>query len=90
MRNHKPTKIPSQAVSVATPPLALNIQDAARVCGVASWTVRQSILLGELRAKRAGRAYIILLSDLQNWVEQLQDVKPSSAPSILARKKGHE
>lgn len=90
MRNHKPTEKSPQAVSVATPPLALNIQDAARVCGVPPWTIRQSIFLGELRAKHAGRAHIILLCDLEIWLDSLSDVAPSSAPSILARKKVRE
>ena len=74
------------AVSVTIQPLALNLLDAAKIIGVSSWTLRESILLGNLRAKKAGRTHVVLLADLQNWAESLEDVKPSSAPSLLARK----
>jgi hypothetical protein len=74
-----------QAVSIATPPLAMNVQDAARACGVPSWTLREAVMLGNLRAKHAGRAHVVLLADLQRWLESLTDVEPSTAKSILAR-----
>lgn len=74
------------AVSITIQPIALNLIDAARLIGVPSWTLRESILLGNLRAKKAGRTHVVLLADLQNWAESLEDVEPSSAPSLLARK----
>jgi hypothetical protein len=75
------------AVSITTQPISLNIIDAARMAGVPSWTLRQSVMLGELRAKHCGRTHVVLLRDLQDWLERLDDVEPSTAPSILARKK---
>src|SRR5271156_6492912 len=73
------------AVSITVQPIALNLLDAAKVCGVPSWTLRESVLLGKLRAKKAGRLHIVLLSDLQSWAESLHDVEPSTAPSLIAR-----
>src|ERR1700691_215766 len=88
MKTRKPKATPSlspQAVNIATPPLAMNVQDAARACGVPTWTVRENILLGNLRAKHAGRSHIVLMEDLKRWLESLTDVGPSRANSILAR-----
>jgi hypothetical protein len=73
------------AVSIAVQPIALNLIDAAKVSGVPSWTLRESVMLGKLRAKKAGRSHIVLLSDLQRWAESLDDVEPSTAPILLAR-----
>jgi len=75
----------SPAVSITVQPIALNLTDAARGIGVPSWTLRESVMLGKLRAKKAGRAHIVLLSDLQRWAESLDDVEPSTAPSLIAR-----
>jgi hypothetical protein len=88
MKTRKPKEIPPlspQTINISTPPLAMNVQDAARACGVPTWTIRQSVMLGELRAKQAGRSHIILISDLSRWLESLTDVEPSTAKSILAR-----
>jgi hypothetical protein len=74
------------AVSVTIQPLALNLLDAAKIIGVSSWTLRESILLGNLRAKKAGRNHIILISELHRWLDGLDDVESSNAPSILQRK----
>jgi hypothetical protein len=88
MKTRKPKAIPSlspQTINISTPPLAMNVQDAARACGVPTWTVRENILLGNLRAKHAGRSHIVLMEDLKRWLESLTDVGPSRAKSILAR-----
>jgi hypothetical protein len=74
------------AISITIQPLALSINDASKLIGVPSWTLRQSVMLGELRAKKAGRMHVVLLADLQRWTESLADVEPSTAPSILARR----
>jgi hypothetical protein len=80
--------VSSDAVSVSVQPLALNLQDAARAIGVPRWTLREAVMLGTLRAKRAGRSHVVLLSDLHRWLDSLDDVEPSNAPSILARRTG--
>ena len=80
-----PPKSQTPAVSITLQPIALNLIDAARVIGIPSWTLRESVLLGKLRAKKAGRLHVVLLSDLQRWAESLDDVEPSTAPSLIAR-----
>lgn len=76
-----------RGVAVTVQPLALNYSDAARIAGAPIWTVREAVMVGALKAKKAGRSHIILVSELQKWLESLQDVKPSVAPSIVARRK---
>jgi hypothetical protein len=78
------------AVSITVQPIALNVQDAARVCGLASWTIREGILTGAIKAKKAGRSHVILLTELHRWLDDLDEVAPSSAPSILQRKSERE
>jgi hypothetical protein len=73
------------AVQVAVEPLAVNVQVAARLSGVPHWTINESILTGALKAKWAGRSRIILLADLNSWIVSLDDVSPSTAPSIVRR-----
>jgi hypothetical protein len=78
--------VSSSAVSVVAHPLALNIKDAAKLVGVPAWTLRENILLGRLHAKKCGRTHVVLPRDLQLWLDALDAVEPSSAPSMLARK----
>ena len=75
------------AVSITIQPLSLNLLDASKLVGVSSWTLREAVLQGGLKAKRAGRMNVVLLRDLQDWLERLDDVEQSTAPSILARKR---
>jgi excisionase family DNA binding protein len=62
------------AVSVAVQPLALNINDAAKLVGVRPFTLREAIGSGSLAAKQAGRTYIIRLDDLNHWIDSLNAV----------------
>jgi excisionase family DNA binding protein len=81
-----PTPVISQpAVQVAAEPLAVNVETAARLAGVPAWTVNEAILTGSLKAKHAGRQRIIPFRELQTWIASLDDVEPSTAPSILKR-----
>jgi len=73
------------AIAVVTPPIAVNLNDAARLTGMPSWTIREAILSGALHAKRAGRTHIIQIDELKRWVAALKDVPVSTAPSIVAR-----
>lgn len=72
-------------VSVTIEPLALSLSDAARVAGLPVWTLREAIMVGTLRAKHGGRNHVVLLHDLRTWLDALDDVAPSTAPSILVR-----
>jgi hypothetical protein len=80
-----PPVITPPAVQVSAEPLAVNVDDAARLAGVLPWTINEAILIGSLKAKCAGRRRIIPLHELQTWIASLDDVEPSTAPSILKR-----
>jgi hypothetical protein len=74
------------AVQVVVEPIALSLRDAARSVGLPVWTLNEAIMLGSLQAKKGGRQRIILVAELRRWVAALDDITPSSAPSLLARK----
>ena len=76
---------PSPNIQVCIQPIALDLKAAARVVSLPVWTLREAVLQGRLRAKHGGRSHIIRLEDLQAWVDSLDDVEPSQAPSVLAR-----
>jgi len=80
----------TEAVSPAATPVApapvgfipkqsYNIAEAAAAAGLPRWTVQQACGSGKLRAKSAGRTYIILPADLQKWLEHLPDVVASES-----------
>jgi excisionase family DNA binding protein len=52
-------------------PLAVSVDEAARRAGVGRGYLYQQISEGKLRARKAGRRTLIVLSDLAAWVEQL-------------------
>lgn len=66
--------IPTEApvVQVGIQPLALSVADAARVVGCAEFTIADAIRAGRLSAKKAGRHYVILLPELENWLRNLE------------------
>ena len=64
-----PTEAP--AVEVGIQPLALSVADAARVVGCAEFTIADAIRAGRLSAKKAGRHYVVLLPELENWLRNL-------------------
>lgn len=70
-------------VNITMPPLSLNVLEAAHATGLPPYAIREAIGNGSLRGRRAGRTYIVLLSDLQHWVETLDEVQPS--PCFLKR-----
>jgi hypothetical protein len=78
------------AVSVVAAPLAVCLLDAAKLVGVPSWFLRESILCGNLHAKKAGRTHVVLIDELKRWLASLDDVPVSTAPSILERKAARE
>jgi excisionase family DNA binding protein len=73
-------------VSVSLQPLAMNVQDAARIVDVPTFHLRECIGNGSLRARRAGRTYVVTLRDLEQWLESLDEVEPS--PCFLKRCSG--
>jgi len=73
-------------VNIMMPPLSLNVLEAAHATGLPPYTIREAIGNGSLRGRKAGRTYIVLVSDLQHWVETLDEVQPT--PCFLKRPEG--
>jgi hypothetical protein len=78
-----------ESVQVFLQPRSVNLADASKYAGVSQWTLSEAIMNGSLPAKWAGRARIVLVKDLNDWLDSLDTVRPSSAPSIQERKSGH-
>jgi hypothetical protein len=75
-------------VQVFLQPRSLNLADASKYAGVSQWTLSEAIMTGNLPAKWAGRNRIVLVKDVDAWLDSLDNVEPSTAPSIQKRKSG--
>jgi hypothetical protein len=75
-------------VQVYLQPRSLNLADASKYAGVSQWTLSEAIMTGNLPAKWAGRNRIVLVKDVDAWLDALDNVEPSTAPSIQKRKSG--
>ena len=73
-------------VQVYLQPRSLNLADASKYAGVSQWTLSEAIMTGNLPAKWAGRNRIVLVKDVDVWLDSLDNVEPSTAPSIQKRK----
>jgi hypothetical protein len=83
------TPLPApDGVQVFLQPRSLNLADASKYAGVSQWTLSEAIMTGNLPAKWAGRNRIVLVKDVDVWLDSLDNVKPSTAPSIQKRKSG--
>lgn len=62
---------------MSIPRLALDADEAAEACGVRKDTIMRALRGGQLRAKRSGAngggKYLILVAELQAWLESLGD-----------------
>jgi excisionase family DNA binding protein len=54
--------------------LLLNVNDAAVEANVGSTMIRREIKSGRLRARRAGKLFLITPDDLREWVDNLPHV----------------
>jgi hypothetical protein len=84
--NTKNAAVP-QITVIAVEPIALALEEAARIFlpGVPTWTLRFAIMSGALKARRCGRTHTVEPAELRRWYATLDEVKPSTAPSILTR-----
>lgn len=60
--------------------LALPIDEAARRVGVGRTSIYEAVNRGELPLRKAGRRSLILVADLEAWINSL----PTASPSKLA------
>jgi hypothetical protein len=74
------------AISVSALPIAVRLIDAAKLVGLPAWTLKESVLLGSLRARKAGRTHIIEVDELRRWVSSLEYASVSTSPKFLARR----
>lgn len=49
-------------------PLAVGLDDAARLVGLSRFTLRRRIRAGQLRALRVGNRYIVAVRELERFV----------------------
>lgn len=59
-------RVGMQAAPLA--PLAVGLDDAARLVGLSRFTLRRRIRAGQLRALRVGNRYIVALRELERWI----------------------
>jgi len=73
---------------VAAPPqrLAYPIKEAAAIAGVTPWTIHTAIAEGRLPARKLGKPWIILHSDLAHFLQNLEPASPATA--WLKKRKG--
>jgi excisionase family DNA binding protein len=74
-RNTNPTEVPATA---APQRLAYTIKEAADVCSVSPFTIHTAIAEGRLPARRLGKPWVILHSDLVHFLNDLDPVEPST------------
>ncbi len=82
---HQQSPSPTAAESSLSP-RGLRIVQAARYAGVSSWFIRQAVREGRLKARRCGKFVIILRDDLDQFLETLPPIEPSSAPWLTQRR----
>jgi hypothetical protein len=78
--------VPDPAVQIVIQPYSLNLIDAAVYCGSTKWFLSEQIMAGSLPAKMLGGTRVVLVRDLNNFLDSLGQVRPSSSPSVLRRK----
>ncbi len=62
-----------------SPPIALSIPQAVAASARSRTDLYRALRTGELRAKKRGRATLILAGELQRWLEALPDYAPRKA-----------
>lgn len=50
-------------------PIAVSTSEAARLAGVSQRTIRSHIVAKRLPAKKIGRRRLVMLSDLESWLD---------------------
>jgi excisionase family DNA binding protein len=58
----------NQAEQIA--PLAVSVEEAARIVGFSRSGIYEQIATGDLKAFKLGRRRLILMTELKSWVER--------------------
>lgn len=58
--------------------LSISVRDAAALTSLSEYEVRNAINKGELQARRVGRRLVILVADLNAWLESLPRASAAS------------
>jgi excisionase family DNA binding protein len=69
-----------------TEKLALTIPEASDLAGVSRSAIYEAVSSGALRARKLGRATLILQADLRSWVETFADYSPSPQRNVRQRR----
>lgn len=64
--------------ATALPRLAYPIKDAAALTGVSPWTIHVAISEGRLTARKLGKKWVVLHSDLIHFLNELETAEPST------------
>lgn len=64
-------------------PLALTATNAARVLGISRGSVYRLLSTGDLKAKKAGDATLVLMSSIEAYLESLPDFVSDRIPEPL-------
>jgi len=58
-------------------PMAYTLKAAAKVAGLSPFTLYMAVTEGKLRARKAGKRWLILRQDLESFLVTLEVVSPS-------------
>jgi hypothetical protein len=73
------------AVQIVLQARAVTVADAARYSGGSLWAVNEAVMNGGLPAHWLGNRRVIVVADLDEWINRLDLVKPSASASIIRR-----
>ncbi|MEM7806593.1 MAG: helix-turn-helix domain-containing protein [Planctomycetota bacterium] len=76
--NRKPDWLGKAGSPIAPlPRLAVNVEEAAGMCGVGRDVITAALADGSLRHRRRGRLYIIPIDALREWLNNTAEPAPS-------------
>ena len=67
-----------------TAPLVLNRKEAAKLTGLSIATIDRAIARGDLRVKKYGTRSLILRSEVERFLNTLEDRPPTRTPNAKA------
>jgi hypothetical protein len=68
-------------------PLALHRKEAAKKIGISLTSLDRAIAAGKLKAKKYGKRTLLLVPDIERFVDELPDQPPSNAKPRTRKQK---